>query len=635
MPKNLFPNVLYSKHDLLNARIIILIAYFSVAVIYFIWRLTVFHPDFMVYSTIFYIAELMGFFWAVVSLLSMLHFKKRIPKKPKNNLSVDVFIPTYNEPEELLRRTITAAMRISYPHKTWILDDGNRQNIKMLAENMGCHYIARTQNTDAKAGNINNALAKTDSEFIAFLDADFIATPEFLDETLGYFEDLNVGFVQTPQEYYNHDSYQHVGQKRHRDGWSEHSLFFQAQQRGRDYYNAAMMCGSAAIMRRKTLDDVGGFATTTVTEDMHTSTLIHSKGWKSVYHPKTLSAGLAPHDAKSFLNQRLRWAQGAMQVARQEGLFGGKIKLTFFQRLAYIMHVGNYVEGPRHTILYIASALTLIAYIAPIYVTFLEWSVYTIPYLLFGFLAFEEMARGHGRMIKNEIFNMARCPVLIRAIPTFFIEKKLTFKVTPKVKGRASFYLFPWLILIMNVFALTKSGIDYMNGSAALDGWPFLIVAMWCILGLWLSINVCYLTWRTNKNRRSFSRFDINVPVQLTQGENQTQAIITQLSDKGLSLKAADKNESLPSGRCNGDITICEQNIPFEVNLRLSAKDEQAGGSLIWTSEKDRDDYQYLIMIDRIRYLRKVTNTDDKTLIAPLARCLHIVKSSLGLKATT
>lgn len=533
---------------------------------------------------------------------------------------MDVFIPTYNEPEHVLRRTLIAAKNIEYPHKTWVLDDGNRQAIKDLAGELGCHYIAREENIDAKAGNINNALTQTEGEFILFLDADFIATPEFLDKTLGYFEDPKVAFVQTPQEYYNFESYQHIGRDRHHDAWSEHSLFFHAMQRGRDKYNAAMMCGSAAIMRRSALEEVGGFAATTVTEDMHTSTLLHANGWRSVYHPQILSAGLAPHDAKSFLQQRLRWAQGAMQVAKQEGLFASKSKLSFFQRLAYIMHVGNYAEGPRHTILYIASALTLLIYVSPIYVTFAEWAVFTIPFLMMAFITFEELGRGHGRLIKNEIYNMARCPALIRSFGVLFSKKQIAFKVTPKVKERSSVFLFPWIILIMNACALANAGHDYMNNDLDLKGWPLMIIAMWCILGVWLSANVCFLTRRCNLNRRSFSRFPVQIPVTLEGDGQNITATVTELSDQGLSFKLPSNLDTSNGKRYNGTFKLCGEDIEFSVLLRHDTKKGKTGGIFTKMETSALDRYRYLMMIDRIRTLENITQADHKTYIAPLAK---------------
>ena len=610
-----------SADSLLRARKVLIGAYFVIAAVYFFWRLTIFNPSYPLYSLLFYLSELVGFVWLAINLLSLLRFAPRASPPVKKGLAVDVYIPTYNEPVSLVRRTVIAALRITYPHETWLLDDGNRPEMRLLAKELGCRYIARSDNKGAKAGNLNHAMAQTQGEFIVVFDADFIAAPEFLDRTLGYFTDPKLAFVQTPQEFYNFDSYQHMGHDRAHDLWSEHSLFFHAQQRGRDMHNAAMFCGSCAVLRRAALDDVDGFASSTVTEDMHTSTLLHANGWASVYHPETLSAGLAPHDAISFQRQRIRWAEGAMQIARQEGLFAGRMNLTFQQRMAYLLHVGNYIEGPRHVFLYIASAVTLVFYISPIKVSFAEWAVFFLPFLLVGLLAYKELSRGYTKVIKNEIFNMARCPALVRAFPALFSKKHIDFKITPKIREKPSPFLFPWFMLAINLIALGKAGYDEFFGTPRIDGWPIMIIVMWCCLGAWLAWNVCKLTHRCNRNRRSFSRFPVEIAVSLQNGQASVQAVVTELSDAGLSFKPQNALEALPEGLCQGVLSLCGHDIPFQVTLRPVKAGQKSGGILSWDTQRARDDYTYFMMMDRIRRLEEMKFPDNRTCIAPLARC--------------
>lgn len=610
--------------SILVARKILIAFYFIIAGIYFTWRLTTFNQSYPVYSLLFYICEVIGFIWQMLNLLSLLHFKPRHHMQAPSGLSVDIYIPTYDEPTHIVRRTVIAALGISYPHRTWILDDGNRPEMRALAEQLGCDYIARADNKGAKAGNLNNAMKLTKGEFIAVLDADFIAAPEFLDRTLGYFVDPKLAFVQTPQEFYNFDSYQHIGHDRDHDLWSEHSLFFHAQQRGRDMNNAAMYCGSSAVLRRAALDDVGGFASTTVTEDMHTSTLLHSNGWSSAYHPEILSAGLAPHDATSFQRQRTRWAEGAMQIARQEGLLAGGLKLTSHQRAAYIHHVGNYIEGPRHIFLYIASAVTLVFYISPIRVGFIEWAAFYLPFLLLGLLAYKELSRGYAKVIKNEIFNMARCPALVRAFPALVSTRHIKFKITPKVRGKSAPFLFPWFMLAINIGALSKSLYDQYFGTPQIVGWPIMVVVMWCLLGSWLAWNVCRLTRRCNRNRRSFSRFPVEVATVLRTPNSNPVAIATQLSDAGITFRPKNPTETLPDGVCLCVMQVCGQEMQLSINLRSVKSGQQSGGPIQWGDSASRDKYQYLIMMDRIRKLECMRFPDDKTYIAPLVRLVNI-----------
>src|SRR5687767_14948681 len=104
---------------------------------------------------------------------------------PEQLPSVDVFIPTYNEPIEVLEKTIVGALCLDYPKvSVWVLDDGRRPWLKAFCEAKGAGYLTRPDNRHAKAGNINHALAYTSGEFIALFDADFVPQRNFLMRTL-------------------------------------------------------------------------------------------------------------------------------------------------------------------------------------------------------------------------------------------------------------------------------------------------------------------------------------------------------------------------------------------------------------------------------------------------------------------
>src|SRR5690349_18540749 len=188
------------------ARSILVLVYIVVAIWYLAWRPTTFNPEAMAFSIIVYAAEVFGFVVALLHLLIVWRLTIRVALPTPAGLTVDVFVPTFDEPLEMVRRTLLAALRMEYPHQTWLLDDGNRAHLRELAESLGCRYLARTDNTDAKAGNLNNALQHSSAEFVAVFDADHAPAREFLTHTLGYFADPKVAFVQTPQDFYNLDS---------------------------------------------------------------------------------------------------------------------------------------------------------------------------------------------------------------------------------------------------------------------------------------------------------------------------------------------------------------------------------------------------------------------------------------------
>jgi cellulose synthase (UDP-forming) len=608
-----------SLSALFSARVVLFVAYTAAAALYFPWRLTVFNMNAPVFSTLFFFIELISFAWGFVYALSVLRFPERTPPQAPPDLAVDVYIPTYNEPIEIVRRTAFAAMRISYPHETWVLDDGNRPAMRAMAEELGCRYIARTNNLDAKAGNLNNAMKHSKGDFIAMFDADFIADPRFLDRTLGYFNDPKVGFVQTPQEYYNFDSYQHLGKNRRNDSWSEHSLFFRVIQRGRDFFNGAMFCGCSAVLRREALDAVGGIATGTVTEDMHTSFRLHNDGWSSVYHPETLSAGLAPYDALSFRKQRLRWAQGAMQIFRREKLLLGKKSLTAFQGLCYVLHVVTHMEAVHHTVLYLVPFLALLFGISPFDVDFGTWGMFSIPYIVISIFIFEEFSRGYGRLLMNETYNLARCPSSMHAILALFDKRHIPFWVTPKTKVQSGF-AFPWIILLLILLALGKISWEGWAGTLPYTGWPLFMMVFWAMLSCLIALRAILLTRRCKLNRRSFSRFPVSLPTTLQSKDpsgGSFDAVITEVSNRGLSLRPAP-GKHLPAGPYTGRLRLLGKEIPFEVALHSPARNGVTGGRLSWQTAADHDTFQYLILIDRIRWLRSFDDNVHKTYLAPL-----------------
>jgi len=322
--------------------------------------------------------------------------------------TVDVFIPTLNEDLETLEKTIKGCLSMRYPHKTYVLDDGNRPEVKELCKKLGVGYIAREDNKNAKAGNLNNALRRTSGELIAIFDADHVPQPDFLEKTVGYFRDERIAYVQTPQEFYN-----------------------RIIMRGKDRHNAAFFCGSCAVIRRKALEDIGGFAEGTVTEDLHTSVRLHAKGWKSVYHPEVLAYGIAPISYKPFKKQRERWGQGAMQVfVKDNPIF--KRGLTWQQRINYLASMTTYFDGFQKLIYYIAPVIVLLTGIYPISVSLSEFLPVFIPHILLSIWAFEEMSRGYGKFLLLEQYNMARFFSFIKSVIGFLKFNKLKFRVTEK-----------------------------------------------------------------------------------------------------------------------------------------------------------------------------------------------------------
>lgn len=596
------------------------------ASVYFAWRLTVFSPRYPLFSILFYCAEIIGFLWGLNLLLGGLRLARREPPAPQPGLSADVFIPTYNEPADVVRRTLVAALRIEYPHLTWLLDDGDRAEMRELARALGCRYLTRTDNADAKAGNLNHALSAARGEFIAVFDADHVADPRFLHRTLGFFQDPKLAFVQTPQEFHNFDSYQHLGADRARGSWNEHSLFYRLIQRSRDRSNAAMMCGCSVVLRRSALDDVGGFATGTVTEDMHTSVRMHAAGWRSIFHSETLSAGYGPLDALSYRRQRLRWAQGSLQVFFRERLLT-RPGLTPAQRSAYLLHVLSILEGWRTAFICLAPAAVLVFGVWPMETRFGLWAAFSLPYFALSILSFEEIGRGQGRFFKNEVFNVARCTSQMRAL--FSAGRgRLAFSVTPKVRLKDHEkigFVFPWLVLAGTLAALAVAAWRLASGRLSVGRDCLAIAMLWAVFSATACARLCWLTRRCARNRRGFTRFPVafDARVWAEAAPHEThEAVVTDVSPGGLALRAASPRR-LPTGPCVAFFSVLEREFTVRVDLQPTSPEGTSGGPLLEVGAPARDAFEHAIHVDRIRYLARFDRNEQWTLLGPLAELLR------------
>ena len=229
--------------------------------------------------------------------------------------AVDLIIATYNEPIEVLEKTILGALALDWPAlNLWVADDGRRAWLRDYCASRGAGYITRPDNNHAKAGNINHALTVTHAPFVAVFDADFVPQRPFLKRTMGFFDDPAIGIVQVPHSFYNHDPLQQ--NLALRDALpDDQRFFFEAIMPGRDGWDAAFCCGSNSITRRKALEAIGGgLPAGSITEDMLLSLALLQKGYVTRYLNEPLAFGLAPESIDAFFVQRARWAQGAMQI---------------------------------------------------------------------------------------------------------------------------------------------------------------------------------------------------------------------------------------------------------------------------------------------------------------------------------
>jgi cellulose synthase (UDP-forming) len=281
------------------------------------------------------LAETYGLVAAAFLTVSAWRLRLRKPMPALMDRTVDVFITTADEPIAIIRKTALAARAIHYPHTTWILDDGHREEVRSVADEIGVRYLRRAERLHGKAGNLNHALNHSQGEFILQLDADHVPLPQIIDRLLGFFEDERLAFAQSPQDFYNTSAFSNDVNGRGRQLWGDQQLFFNVLQPGKDRLNAALFVGSCAMLRRAAIKDVGGFATNTTIVGTETSLLMHARGWRSAYLSENLAFGLAPATAHAYQVQQLHRAQGAMQALRRYQPLALR-GLTGAQRVEYL-----------------------------------------------------------------------------------------------------------------------------------------------------------------------------------------------------------------------------------------------------------------------------------------------------------
>jgi cellulose synthase (UDP-forming) len=364
-----------------------------------------------------------GFWWTVSRTKRPLRSAGPHQAAVRDELGVDVLIPTYNEPVEVVEPTIEAATRLRGADvRVALLDDGARPEMEAMAKRQGVRYVTRPSHEGAKAGNINWALERTDAPFVAVLDCDHVPEPSFLEACLAQFDD-DVAFVQTPQYYANW----------RRGGlaeatWSQQALFFGSIAPGRDALGAMFCCGTNFVARRAALEQVGGFSPDSLTEDFELSIRLHELGWQSRYLPEVLASGLGPEDMGSYASQQLRWARGCLAslpaIVRAE--------LPFRLRLQYLLSAGYWLTGWTLLVYMTFPVVRILTGVQPVDVRSAnEFLVYWAPYFVASMTTVALVARGR---YTYSAFALMAASFWIHIVATVLtvLRRRGSFAVTPK-----------------------------------------------------------------------------------------------------------------------------------------------------------------------------------------------------------
>jgi len=459
---------------------------------YLSWRICfTLNTDQIVASVIFLVVDILTCFSAILFVVSL--WRKRVPSTPfkaSNQFTVDVFVPTCNEACEMLETTMQYCIDMDYPHTTWLLDDGNRQEMKSLAERLGAGYIARERNIGAKAGNLNNAMQYTQGALIAVFDADFRPEKEFLTRLVDYFAEDSIAVVQTPQTYYNTDSFQHR-RLSEKEIYTDQDTFMHLVLPARNNWNAAYWIGTNALLRRKAIESIGGFPTDCVTEDVLTSMFLHGKGWKSIYIDEPLAYGLAPVGISEYYIQRLRWAKGAFQIMSSHNPLFQK-GLTFMQRIFYFSSVSHFFEGGFKIVYYLFPAFFFLFGLVPVY-PYKPVIIGMLLYVGITRLILELITGRRINLLLDDIYSVIKSFIYLAAFPVLVSNQNIRFKVTPK-SGKESIMwqgvVGPAIIFGFNLAAIVLIIFNpYIVASLGVLGW---ICFGWCFSMGIIAFTACY-----------------------------------------------------------------------------------------------------------------------------------------------
>ena len=486
-----------------------------------------------------------------------------LPEDPENWPAVDLLIPTYNEPLSVVRFTALAAMNIDWPAdklNVYILDDGKREEFRKFAEDAGIGYMTRDDNKHAKAGNINRALERLDAPFVAIFDSDHVPTRSFMQVTLGWFlRDRKLGMLQTPHHFYSPDPFE-----RNLDQFrvipNEGELFYGIVQDGNDFWNATFFCGSCAVLRRTALDEIGGIAVETVTEDAHTSLRMQMNGWNTAYINIPQAAGLATERLSGHVKQRIRWARGMIQILRVDNpLFAKGLKAA--QRLCYFNAMTHFLYALPRLIFLTAPLIYLILGHTNVPGYWAAILAYAFPHLVLSSLTNSRIQGQHRHSFWNEIYETVLAPYIFLPTMLALINPKLgSFNVTAKggVVNRSFFdtrIAQPFLLmLVLNFIGILCAIPRYFNLNVWLlrnmyDGsHPGTIVMnlIWTCFNIVILGVATAVAWESQQRRQTV-RVSMTVPADVVLADGTVvQGVTADLSSGGVMMNIDRSFTALP-----------------------------------------------------------------------------------------
>lgn len=509
------------------------------------------------------ICEIVAGLEAVEQYLNMAYsVRPELPDIPADWYpEVDMFIITHNEDTDILFKTVNAATHVLYPDKNkvhiYICDDTNRPEMRELAERLGVGYFGLSGNKHAKAGNFNNGLNNTKSPLVATFDADMIPHRQFLMRTVPYFflpfvkkdrdgnwaprekheidENFRVGFIQTPQSFYNPDLFQFNLHAEDRVP-NEQDYFFREINVGRNRTNTSIFAGSNTVISRQAISEVGGMAVDTITEDFETGLRIQEQGYATFAINEVLAHGLAPHTIGSLMSQRERWARGCVQSLRHVRPFLSR-KFTFAAKFSYLAALIYWWTFFRRFVYIAAPILSALFGVHVVVCTLWQLLIFWLPYYLLNNRTLTILSAGTRTQHWSNLIDTIMFPYLILPLlkETIGLKQK-KFVVTQKKKSETSTNML--MMALPHIFLLAASivglGICLYQSLEVRSVYNAIIIFWLIVNGKNLALAIFFMTGR--KNYRQADRFQVELPVEVEYRGRVHRGLSTDISETGLAV---------------------------------------------------------------------------------------------------
>lgn len=389
--------------------------------------------------------------------LLALKAKDPVPMTPPSGLRVALLttIVPSKEPIDMVERTLAAMKRVRYDGTVdvWILDEGDDDAVKGMVRRLGVKHFSRKGRPEynrpdgpyrakTKSGNHNAWRTAHEHRYdvVAQMDPDHVPLPCFLERTLGYFRDPDVGFVVAPQVYGNPgDSWIAAGAS------GQQYLFSGVVERGGNGLQAPILIGTNHLYRPATWDQIGGYQDSII-EDHLTSIHVQSSvnlrtgnRWKGVYTPDVLAIGEGPTSWADYFNQQRRWSYGIWEILLKRQLWPSQ-RLLARQRLLYGLVqfyypsvAGCWVLGNVATAMYLSLEVTSIDLDGGRWL--LLWGASMGSWLLvWQWLRRYNLAphERRERSIPALLLTLFTVPVYVAAAAAALLRRPLAYKVTSK-----------------------------------------------------------------------------------------------------------------------------------------------------------------------------------------------------------